>query len=100
MGVKPRALFCSGGLWEVQVWTFRRAGGLEIRGGIETSAIHVDVLNLELVFKAAAQRERGSRRSCTVNGEGPAREVGRKPSEESVKGAIGCLSSYLPSKLQ
>ena len=35
-----------------------------------------------------------------MNGEGPAREVGRKPSEESVKGAIGCLSSYLPSKLQ
>ena len=57
---------------------------MEIRGGIETSAIHLDVLNLELVFKAAARRERGSRRSCTVNGEGPAREVGRKSSEESV----------------
>lgn len=100
LGVKPRALFCSGHLWEVQVWTLRRGSGLETRGGIETSAIYLDVLNLELVFHAAAQKEKGSRRSCRVNGEGPAREGGRKPSEESVKGAIGCLSSYLPSKLQ
>ena len=100
LGVKPRALFYSGDLREVQVWTLRRGGGLEIRGGIETSAIRLDVLNLELVFNTAAQRERGSRRSCRVNGEGPGREVGRQPSEESVKGATGCLSSYLPSKLQ
>ena len=56
--MKPRALFYSGDLREVQVWTLRRGGGLEIRGGIETSAIRLDVLNLELVFNTAAQRER------------------------------------------
>lgn len=38
LGVKPRALFCSGDL-RSQVWTLRRRGGLS-EVGIETSAAH------------------------------------------------------------
>lgn len=32
--------------WEVQVWIFRRGGGLESRGGIETKHRNLEVLNL------------------------------------------------------